>query len=186
VFSQYLFSSGSGGGDAGVGDAGAGDAGAGGVADLTLNEILANEPGSDVAGEFVEIVNVGTAPANLSGASLHDGSAVRHVFASGASLAPGKSLVVFGAATAIPGGLSNAVGASTGMLNLANGGDSVILRSASGTTLDSFSYGSSLSGTDGVSMNRSPEATRTGSFVLHTTLSSLSSSAGRRVSGAAF
>lgn len=186
VFSQYLLGSGGGGGDGGVGDAGVGDGGAGGAADLILNEILANEPGSNVAGEFVELVNVGTASANLGGATLSDASAVRHVFASGTSLLPGKSLVVFGASTAIPGGVSNAVGASTGMLNFANGGDSVFLRSASGTTLDSFSYSSSLSGTDGVSMNRSPDATRTGSFVLHTALSSLSSSAGRRVSGAAF
>jgi hypothetical protein len=35
-------------------------------------------------------------------------------------------------------------------------------------------------------MNRSPDTSATGSFVLHTTLSSLASSGGKRASGAAF
>ena len=35
-------------------------------------------------------------------------------------------------------------------------------------------------------MNRSPDATATGTFVLHTSLSSLSSSGGKRASGSAF
>ena len=77
------------------------------------------------------------------------------------------------------------VAASTGQLSLANGGDSVILKDGGGVVKNSYSYGSALSGTDGVSMNRSPDAS-TGGFVLHTTLSSLGSSAGKRVNGTAF
>ncbi|MFP2907740.1 endonuclease/exonuclease/phosphatase family protein, partial [Pyxidicoccus sp. 3LFB2] len=39
----------------------------GGTASVIINEVMVNEPGSDVAGEFVELVNVGTGAADLSG-----------------------------------------------------------------------------------------------------------------------
>jgi hypothetical protein len=68
---------------------------------------------------------------------------------------------------------------------LNNTSDTASFRTVSGTVLDSFSYTSSLAGTDGVSMNRSPDGT-TGTFVLHSALSSASSSAGKRVNGSAF
>jgi endonuclease/exonuclease/phosphatase family metal-dependent hydrolase len=157
-----------------------------GTGNVFINEILANEPGTDVSGEFVELVNSGTAAVDLSGWTVSDGVGVRHTFASGTSLAAGASLAVFGGSAGIPSGLTNAVGASTGTLGLGNSGDTVSLRNASSTVVDSYTYASSLSSTDAVSMNRSPDASRTGSFVLHTTLSSLGSSAGKRASGASF
>jgi endonuclease/exonuclease/phosphatase family metal-dependent hydrolase len=158
---------------------------AGTPANVIINEILANEPGSDVNGEFVELVNTGGTSASIGGWTISDGSSVRHTFAAGTTLAAGKAIVVFGGSSAIPGGLTNAVAASTGTLSLANGGDSVVLKDGGGVTKNSYTYSSTLAGTDGVSMNRSPDAT-TGSFVLHTTLSSLQSSAGKRVNGTAF
>lgn len=154
-------------------------------AQVIVNEIRANEPGSNTAGEFVEIVNVGGTSVGIGGWTLRDGGGLRHTFAAGTTLAAGKAIVVFGGASAIPAGLSNAVAASTGGLALGNGGDSVILRNGT-TTVSSFTYSSSLSGTDGVSMNRNPDASATGGFVLHTALGSLSSSAGTRANGAAF
>jgi endonuclease/exonuclease/phosphatase family metal-dependent hydrolase len=157
----------------------------GGTAQVILNEILANEPGSNTAGEAIEIVNIGTASADLSGWTLSDGTQVRHTFAAGTTLAPGKAIVVFGGASAIPAGLTNAVAASTGGLSLGNSGDTVTLKDASSAVKDSFTYSSSLAGTDGVSMNRSPDGS-TGGFVLHTAISSLSSSPGTRASGAAW
>ncbi len=157
----------------------------GGSGQLRINEILANEAGSNVAGEFVELQNGTSATINLTGFTISDSTGVRHTFPSGSSIAPGKVIAVFGAASGIPVGLANAVGASTGQLNLANGGDSVILKNSSGTTVDSFTYPSSLAASDGVSMNRSPDASA-GSFVLHNTLSSLVSSAAKRVNGTAF
>ncbi|MBV9774746.1 MAG: lamin tail domain-containing protein [Gemmatimonadetes bacterium] len=175
VISRYTIGSGTGTGG-----------GTTGSAKVIVNEILANEPGSDTNGEFVELVNVGTASADLSGWTISDGTGVRHTFASGTTLAAGKAIVVFGGASAIPTGLTNAVAASTGGLTLGNSGDSVILKNGSGTTQDSFTYPSSLSGTDGVSMNRSPDASATGTFVLHTSISSLSSSAGKHANGTAF
>lgn len=155
-------------------------------ANVIINEILANEPGSNTAGEFVEIVNVGGTSASIGGWTISDATSVRHTFAAGTSLAPGKAIVVFAGSGSIPAGLTNAVAASTGQLSLANGGDSVILKDGGGVTKNSFTYGSSLAGTDGVSMNRSPDASATGTFVLHTTLSSLQSSPGTRVNGTAF
>ncbi len=153
---------------------------------VIINEILANEPGSDISGEFVELVNVGSGAADLGGWTLSDATGPRHTFASGTSLSAGAAVVVFGAAAGIPAGLTNAVATSTGTLGLGNSGDTVTVKNAFGTAVDSFTYPSSLSSTDGVSMNRGPDASASGSFVLHTSLSSLSSSPGKRVDGTGF
>jgi len=158
----------------------------GGTANVILNEILANEPGSNTAGEFVEIVNIGTAAADLSGWTLSDSTATRHTFPSGTSLAAGKAVVVFAGASAIPAGLTNAVAASTGALSLNNSGDTVTLTSNTSTVISSFTYTSTLAGQDGVSMNRNPDAGSTASFVLHTALSSAPSSPGTHANGTPF
>jgi hypothetical protein len=155
-------------------------------AQVILNEILANEAGSNVAGEFVELVNVGGTSISIAGWTISDATGVRHTFASGTTLAAGKAIVVYGATSGIPAGSTNAVGASTAQLNLSNSGDSVILKDASGVTKASYTYSSALSGTDGVSMNRNPDASATGSWVLHTGISTLQSSGGKRANGTAF
>jgi hypothetical protein len=153
---------------------------------IIINEILANEPGSAIAGEFVELVNVGGSSINLSGWTVWDATAVRHTFAEGTVLAPGKAVVVFGAASGIPSGQANAVATSTGTLSLANTTDSVIVKNASGASVDAFTYASSLASADGVSMNRKPDATAGAGFVLHNSFASLTSSAGKRANGSAF
>jgi endonuclease/exonuclease/phosphatase family metal-dependent hydrolase len=154
-------------------------------AQVILNEIMANEPGSNTAGEYVELVNVGGTSAAIGGWTISDGAGVKHTFAAGTTIAPGKAIVVFAGSSAIPAGLANAVTASTGTLALGNSGDSVILKNGSGVTQTSYTYASSLSGTDGVSMNRSPDTSATGAFVLHTALGG-SSSPGKRANGTAF
>jgi len=151
---------------------------------VIINEIRANEPGSSTTGEFVELVNVGGTAANIGGWTISDGTAVRHTFAAGATLNPGKAIVVFGGASAIPAGLSNAVAASSGGLSLNNGGDTVTVRDGAGVVKNSFSYTTALAGADGVSMNRNPDGTAAGAFVLHTSISSTQSSPGVRASGA--
>ncbi|MGZ3457350.1 MAG: lamin tail domain-containing protein [Archangium sp.] len=158
----------------------------GGAAQVIINEILANEPGSDTTKEFVELLNVGGSSIDISGWSIWDSSAKQHTFASGTTLAAGKAIVVFGNATGIPPGLTNAVGSSTGALMLGNSGDTVTVKNAGSTVIDTFTYTSSLSGTDGVSMNRNPDASATGTFVLHTSISALSSSPGTHANGSAF
>jgi hypothetical protein len=159
--------------------------GGGAPAQVIINEIRANEPGSNTAGEFVELVNIGGTAVNIGGWSISDSLSARHTFAAGTTLNPGKAIVVFGGASAIPSGLSNAVAASSGALGFNNDSDTVTLRDNGGTSRNSFAYTSALSGTDGVSMNRSPDGT-TGGFVLHTSISSAQSSPGARASGAAW
>ncbi|OJT25933.1 hypothetical protein BO221_08850 [Archangium sp. Cb G35] len=158
-------------------------------AKVILNEMLANEPGSDTDGEFVELVNVGGAAIDISGWTISDATSVRHTFAAGTVLAAGKAIVVFGGTTGIPSGTPNAVVASTGTLSLNNSSDTVRVKTSTAqgaATIDSFSYTSSLASQDGVSMNRSPDASATGGFVLHTSLSTRSASPGLRVNGTAF
>lgn len=155
----------------------------GGAANVILNEILANEAGSNTAGEFVEIVNIGTAGVDLSGWTLSDATSTRHTFASGTTLGAGQVIVVFAGASAIPASLTSAVAASTGTLSLNNGGDTVTLRSNSSTVISSFTYTSTLASQDGVSMNRNPDGGTTASFVLHTTLAAALSSPGTRADG---
>ena len=147
---------------------------AGGVGQVIINEILANEPGSTTAGEFIELINRGTGSVDLSGWRLSDAVSVRHTFATGTTLAAGARITVFAGAAGIPVGVT-ALAASTGQLGLSNSGDTVTLASSSGTSVDSFTYTSALAGTDAVSMNRSPDGS-TGGFVLHTTLSTKQSS----------
>jgi hypothetical protein len=158
-------------------------AGSGGQPHLVINEILANELGAVTGGEFVEIVNVGGAAANLGGCTLADGASVRHTFAS-TVVPPGKAVVVYGAASAIPFPII-AIPASSGSLGLDNGGDTVTLACASGV-LDSFTYPAVLGSADGVSMNRDPDASALGSFVAHTSVGTSPSSPGRHANGSAF
>ena len=151
---------------------------------VIINEILANEPGSDPVGEGIELVNVGGAKVTIAGWTLSDGTGVRHTFAARTELLPGKAIVVFGGASAIPSGIT-AVAASTGQLSLANGGDQVILRSGT-KIIDRFTYSAALAGTDGTSMNRFPDLVAGSPFVLHAAMSALPSSLGRRSTGLAY
>ncbi|NBM17980.1 lamin tail domain-containing protein [Streptomyces sp. GC420] len=159
--------------------------GGGGPANVIINEVLANEPGSNTAGEAVEIVNTGGTEISIAGWTVRDGSGVRHTFAAGTTLQPGKAITVFGGSSSIPGGIV-AVAASTGGLNLSNSGDSVSLRDSAGATIQSMSYSSSLSNSDGVSANRSPDLNATGAWVKHNTISSLSQSLGQRADGTVY
>ncbi|HEX8434798.1 lamin tail domain-containing protein [Archangium sp.] len=154
-------------------------------AKVIINEILANEPGSDVTKEFVELVNVGGTSIDIGGWSIWDSTAKRHTFATGTVLGAGKAIVVFGSSAGVPVGLANGVGSSGGQLNLSNSGEAVSVKNAGSTNVDTYTYSSTLSGTDGVSANRSPDVS-TGGFVLHTSVSTLGSSPGTRASGAAF
>lgn len=155
------------------------------IAKVVINEILANEAGSDTAGEFIELVNLGNGTANLGGWTLSDAVSTRHTFAAGTTLAPGRALVVFGGASAIPAGLGNAVAASSGALGLNNTGDTVVLTPADGQN-QVVIYSSALAASDGVSMNLTPEGTASGQYVLHSSLVAAPASPGMRTSGAAW
>ncbi|MER6091352.1 lamin tail domain-containing protein [Streptomyces bluensis] len=115
-------------------------------------------------------MSTGGTAISIAGWTVRDGSGVRHTFAAGTTLQPGKAITVFGGASSIPGGIV-AVAASTGGLNLANSGDSVSLRDSAGATIQSMSYSSTLANSDGVSINRSPDLNATGAWVKHNTIS---------------
>ncbi|SEK37317.1 Metal-dependent hydrolase, endonuclease/exonuclease/phosphatase family [Stigmatella aurantiaca] len=161
------------------------EGGGGGTGTVFVNEVLANEAGSDVNGEFVELVNPGSTAVSLAGWTLSDAASVRHTFPSGTTLAAGAALVVFGGASGIPSGIP-AVAASTGTLGLSNSGDTVTVKNSAGTVVDTATLSSALCGTDGVSANRSPDGSSSGAFVLHTGLAGTGSSPGKRASGADF
>ena len=161
--------------------------GGGGTGSVFINEVLINEAGSDVNREFVELVNPADTAVDLSGWTVSDAAGLRHTFAAGTTLGAGKAIVVFGGASGIPGTVTNAVAASTGSLNLSNSSETVTVKNAQGTTVNTATFSSSLTGTDGVSANRNPDASSSGTFVLHTSVvAGRSSSPGTRSGGSAF
>jgi endonuclease/exonuclease/phosphatase family metal-dependent hydrolase len=157
----------------------------GGTGSVFINEVLINEPGSDVNGEFVELVNPAGTAVDLSGWTVSDAAGLRHTFAGGTTLGAGKAIVVFGGASGIPGTVTNAVAASTGTLSLSNSSETVTVKNAQGTTVSTATFSSALTGTDGVSANRNPDTSSSATFSLHTSLGG-SSSPGTRASGAPF
>lgn len=157
---------------------------------LIINEVLPNEPippgqtVSDTHYEFIEVYNAGTSTADLSGWSLSDSASVRHVFAPGTTVAPGRAYVVFGGVRGFPAGTPATVAASSGGLGLNNDSDVVRLLAPDGSNVDEMSYGSTL---DNISFNRSPDATPGAAFQYHHVMTpGLTSSPGLRVNGQTF
>ncbi len=139
---------------------------------VVINEILADPPGSrpeDLEGdangdgvrnssadEFVELVNGSDAVVDLSGWTISDGVAVRHVFGEGTLLEPGMAVVVFGGGVPGPGsGGAQLLAASAGRLGLNNDGDRVIVMDREGAVVNEVSYG--REGGSGQSLNRNPD-----------------------------
>lgn len=135
---------------------------------LVINEILANEPGTDTGGEFVEIVNPGADPVDAGGFTLSDSLGVRHLVADGTAIGPGAALVV------------------SGSLGLSNGGDLVTLAGPSGQAVDRVAYGAELAARDGVSMTRREDGEVASPMVLHDQVSALPASPGTRSDGSPF
>jgi len=143
------------------------------VVRVIVNEVMSHPAGDGSDDEYIELVNAGTADFDLSGYTLFDGTAVRHVFAVGTTLRAGASIVVFGGGDRSR--ISNAVTASTGSLGLANGGSTLRLRNAATFSVDTATL---TTATAGVSWNRSPDGTPGASFALHTTVAGVNGSAG--------
>lgn len=138
---------------------------------LVISEVVFNEVGSDVTGEWIEIFNTGPAAVDLTNYKIGDeetslgtgtGEAV-HRFPAGASIAPGAVQIV-----AVSGTVFNTVygfkptyeanatdGAVPDMLpyvtwdpdggafNMANGGDQAVLLDGADVIIDSASWGTS-------------------------------------------
>lgn len=146
---------------------------------VVVNEFLADPPAGEAGDanrdgsrsasqdEFVELLNGGPDPVDLSGWTLEDEVAVRHQFAPGTSLGPSDYLVVFAGGT--PTGFSGqVVTASSGALGLNNAGDQVVLKNAQGQVVDQVAYGAQAN--QDQSLTRFPEGI--GPFLLHQDISS--------------
>ena len=130
--------------------------GRGGGGGIIINEILADPPtgfdadkdgtASTTADEFIELVNTGDTPIDLTGAQLSD--SIRERVTIGGNgffvIPPGGAMVIFAAGDTdpedFPGTLMLAAGRT---LSLNNGGDTITLTSESGEVLATMTYGSS-------------------------------------------
>ncbi len=160
-----------------------------GRGELLINEVLADPPSgydanSDgiadtIEDEFIELVNIGEGPLDLSGVSISDAAALRVVFAKGSALGPGEVVVVFGGGSPAP--MPGAyVATAPDRLGLNNAGDAIAVFDAEGNELDSVTWGGE--GSRDQSLVRSPEGTRS-KMVLHRTVSGEPASPGRRADG---
>ncbi|MCB0769700.1 MAG: lamin tail domain-containing protein [Flavobacteriales bacterium] len=143
--------------------------------DIAINEFLADPDAAagDANGdgtvdtsedEFVELVNFGATPIDISGWTISDAVGVRHTFPAATSVPAGCAIVVFGGGSPTGAfGFAAVQTASAGFLGLNNGGDDVILRDASATVVASYTYGGE--GGNNQSLTRDPDIT--GSFVEH-------------------
>lgn len=151
------------------------------AATLIINEYLA-DPAAGAAGdangdgvfsttqdEFVELVNTGTAPLDISGFTIKDGAATpptRFTFPAGTIVPVGEATVVFGGGTPT-GDFGNA--AINGLvfkasLSLNNASDSIIVKDSTGNDVVRHDYPPPASDVN-ESITRSPDIT--GMFVKH-------------------
>ena len=154
---------------------------------LIINEYLADPPAAFPAGdangdgrrdssedEFVELVNTGAAPLDISGFTLSDAAAVRFTFPStpARTVVPaGEAVIVFGGGTptgAFGNCTANHLVFKTGSagLSLNNGGDTITVKDASANIVATLTYGSAEGGAH-QSITRSPDVN--GAFVTHST-----------------
>jgi hypothetical protein len=156
---------------------------------LVINEVLADPGAGDFNGdgvastvedEFLELINVGDGPLDLSGVTVSDGVGVRGTFPEGTVLEPGQVALVFGGGT--PTGFE---GIPTAVFELAlnNDGDIVSVAAIDGTVLDEMTFGPE-GGLD-ASLVRSVEG-EASEFVVHSDVSELAASPGARTDGTAF
>jgi predicted extracellular nuclease len=146
------------------------------VGGFVINEFLA-DPATDLKGdangdgtrdasqdELVEIVNNTGADMDISGWTLADGVQVRHTFPAGTVVSDQCAVLVFGGGTPT-GAFGNVVvqTASTGLLGLNNGGDTITLSDGS-IDRATVTYGSE--GGDDQSLTLDPDITGS-SFVKH-------------------
>lgn len=122
--------------------------------------------------EFIEMVNIGTTPLDISKYQICDRviagnvRTVRHTIAPGTILAPGAAVVVFGGGTAVGnfGGATVFIDRGTAGLSMGNSGERVLVADSNGVTVDSLDT-DALSDNPNESYTRSPDIT--GPYVQH-------------------
>lgn len=139
---------------------------------------------SGVSDEFIELVNLSTAPVDLGGWTVSDSAMLRLTFPAGTTLGVGKALVVFGGGDAKKfGSLGGAVVvvATAKHLGLNNSGDKVVLKNAKGKVVDQVVYASE--GGKGKSLVRERDGDPKAAWVQHP---DVPQSAGLKRDGTAF
>lgn len=171
---------------------------------IVLNEVLYDPSNSGLLGdangdglyvqdedEFIELLNTGSQPLDVSGWKVYDASALssgtpRHVFPAGSVIPSGTALVLFGGGTPT-GSFGGAVvqTTTTGAMNLNNAGDLLTITDAQDSVILTFDVGP-YSDNPNESYTRSPDIT--GEFVQHSTVGSgtLLFSPGTRLDGSPF
>ena len=171
---------------------------------IVINEVLYDPSNSGLLGdangdgvyvqdedEFVEFINTGSQPLDVSGWKVYDASALssgtpRHVFPAGSVIPSGKALVLFGGGTPA-GSFGGAVvqTTTTGAMNLNNAGDVLTVTDAQDSVMLTFDV-TPYSDNPNESYTRSPDIT--GEFVQHSTVGSgsLLFSPGTRLDGSSF
>lgn len=161
--------------------------------DLVVNEFMPWPAGSDASAggatrfdsngdgtysyhydEYIELVNKGSAPADISGWKINDG-ADRHIFPANTIVPPGGAIVVFGGGTP-SGSFGNSIvqtASESTSLGLVNTGDQVFINNSADITQLSFTYGPA---TRPVAFVRSPDIT--GDLVPHPLTSAYSNEDG--------
>lgn len=172
-------------------------------ATIIINEYLA-DPSTGAAGdangdgttnatqdEFVEIVNTGALPLDISGFTVSDAAQVRFTIPVGKVIPPGEAAVIFGGGApvgnfgnAAANGLVFAIGGAG--LNLANTADSIIIKDSLGVEIARHDYPPPASDID-QSLTRNPDITGS-NFAPHLTISGgvARFSPGTRIDGRAF
>ena len=155
---------------------------------IVLNEVLYDPSNSGLLGdangdglyvqdedEFIELLNTGSQPLDVSGWKIYDASALssgtpRHVFPAGSVIPSGTALVLFGGGTPT-GSFGGAVvqTTTTGAMNLNNAGDLLTITDAQDSVMITFDV-APYSDNPNESYTRSPDIT--GEFVQHSTVGS--------------
>ena len=171
---------------------------------IVLNEVLYDPSNSGLLGdangdglyvqdedEFIELLNTGSQPLDVSGWKIYDASALssgtpRHVFPAGSVIPSGTALVLFGGGTPT-GSFGGAVvqTTTTGAMNLNNAGDLLTITDAQDSVMITFDV-APYSDNPNESYTRSPDIT--GEFVQHSSVGSgtLLFSPGTRLDGSSF
>ena len=109
---------------------------------VEIVEVLPDPAGSDIEGEFIELINMGDTPANLLNWSLTDQDGPPDLIFPDITLQPGERLVAHvGAGENLTenGTIHLYMWKTSSMLN--NGGDDVLLLDGSGNPVDYMAYG---------------------------------------------
>ena len=129
-------------------------------AQVVFTELMYDVPGSDSGREWVEVFNAGAAPVKLTAWKLNENDTNHKIVAveGGDILAPDSYTVI----AASPSTFKAEWPKFSGQLfdsafSLSNDGETISLRTASSTVVDSVTYSSSLGASgDGNSLNRAP------------------------------